>query len=115
MDTRQRQELDRFITGNYGEDSVASEGVLSEECEQELINGDMYSQPDRMCDEWASVRDEEGTHMFTVSRSIDLLNLRAILTFGKRQFEAGRKWGRVEMQHQLRTLLDVPANPPTEQ
>jgi hypothetical protein len=37
------------------------------------------------------------------------------LTFGKRQFEAGRKWGRVEMQHQLRTLLDVPANPPAEQ
>lgn len=105
-----RNELDRHITGNYGENSVTpqTEGVLSEECERELTNADMYSQPDRMCGEWASVRDEEGTHLFTCSRSIGLLDLRAILVFGKRQREVGRKVGVAELQYQLRALLAVP-------
>jgi hypothetical protein len=37
MTNRQRQDLDRHITGNYGEDSVSRKYCIWEDCDQEAL------------------------------------------------------------------------------
>lgn len=112
MDRRESQALDRYITGNYGEDSVAAgrEGVLSDECEAMLGARDMYSEAAFNQPGVACIRDaEDGAHLFTVSQDISTMNLLAVLNYGSSQRRAGVEQGRYALQHQLRALLDVPA------
>jgi hypothetical protein len=112
MSQRDRAALDRYITGNYGEDSVPREGVLSDECEALLADHDMYSEPSSLTPDLARIRDEDGRQLFMVSRSIAHADLKAVISYGRAQFNAGMMVGRGELQRQLRALLDVvPANP----
>lgn len=111
MNRREGQALDRYITGNYGEDSVVNEGALSDECEALLMQRDMYSEPAKFPEGCADIRDCDGERMFSVTRGIALHDLRTMLAYGEFKFQRGHSEGQKIIQHQLRKLLDVPANP----
>ena len=115
MNRHQAADLDRHITGNYGEDSMDEEvtGVLSPECEQALYEQDMYSRQDRYTDSLVDVCDEEGTRLFRVSKTIAPLDLSAILCYGQRQRTAGRNEGWKALQYKMRDLLGAALLEPT--
>ena len=109
MDQRQRNELDRYITGNYGEDSVPDEqtGVLREPCEILLKQHDMYSVENRFDADFADIYDCEGDLLFGVTIDIPINCLRSIIQYGTKQFEAGQRVGAATIQAGLQKLLNV--------
>jgi hypothetical protein len=88
MDQRQRNELDRYITGNYGEDSVAREPVLRpkasiNDCERLAQDTDSFDTATfeivgpsgrvkaRWRDAYMGILEIEGQSGFCMSRDFD--------------------------------------------
>ena len=86
-------------------ESVSLEGVLSPECEKALLTEDLYSSPNIISADWADIHDDEGTRVFTVTRAIALIDLRALFTCRKREFRAGQAAGKEALSASLRELL----------
>lgn len=88
---------------------------LSAVAQELLRRADMFGEPIDGDPGRVQVRDvDEGLPQFVVPASIDTRTLVAIIEYGKRQFELGRGLGRVDLQHQLCSLIGAQMRPTQE-
>ena len=84
---------------------MITENVLSQECETLLKKWDMGSQADTEGHVLAEIFDGDGEFVMRVSRTIGHYDLLQMLQYGKRQFDCGERYGRIEMQRQLCAMI----------
>ncbi len=115
MDTRERMNLDRYITRS-DESTLESDGekLLSDDCEAHLAAREWYSRPSPFGAALVYICDEDGTRLFEVTRGIDAFDLSQLLRYADMRYRYGEQYGKSALQHAMRSLLNVAPLEPAE-
>lgn len=104
------------VAGGPGDDdcicganrAAPTSGLLSPDCETYLSQSDLSSSDSPAHgDQMATLRDEEGLPLITVTRAIHINDLRNLLNYGRSEFRRGYTAGSNELVRKFQMLLQV--------
>lgn len=84
---------------------------LQPQCEAVLDKRELFAQAHGNFG--AAIYDVDGDYVVAVSREISAFDLEAMLVYGERCLELGRRLGKSDLQHALRNLLNAAPMEPT--